>query len=148
MAVGPGGGPSEPARPLLLAHRGDHRLVLGLRQDAVFEAVGRGHELLERAARGRWRDDRERRDVGHDHERDQHGEHERQRRVVEGERRGARHRSRHIGDAVVHDLVDDVGRLGMGGRARGLGAAALIDGDVDHHAAGAHPPQQDRKSVV
>src|SRR5690606_4779781 len=46
----------------------------------------------------------------------------------------------HVGDAVVHDAVDDVGRGVVGGGADRLDAAALVDGDVDddapllHHA--------------
>ena len=38
----------------------------------------------------------------------------------------------------MHDVVDDVGRRGVGGGTRGLGAAALIDGDVNDDGAGLH----------
>jgi hypothetical protein len=31
----------------------------------------------------------------------------------------------------MHDVVDHEGRMRMGGRPRGLGAATLIDGDID-----------------
>jgi hypothetical protein len=49
---------------------------------------------------------------------------------------GARHRTRHVGHAVVNDTIDDIGGIGMGGGLAGLEAAALIDGHVHHHAAG------------
>ena len=58
--------------------------------------------------------------------------------VVEREGGGARHRAGHVGDAVVHHVVDDVGRIGVRGGAAGLEAAALVDGDVHHHRAGLH----------
>jgi hypothetical protein len=63
---------------------------------------------------------------------------ERQRRVVEREGRGARHRARHVGHAIVDDAVDHIGRMRMGGRLRRLAAAALVDGDVDNDRAGTH----------
>ena len=40
--------------------------------------------------------------------------------------------------AVVHDALLDVGRLGVRGRAAGLEAAPLVDGDIDDDAAGPH----------
>ena len=64
-----------------------------------------------------------------------------QRRVVQRVRRGDRHGARHVGDAIVDDAVDLVGRLGMGGGVRGLEAAALVDGDVDEHRALLHARQ-------
>jgi hypothetical protein len=59
-------------------------------------------------------------------------------RVGQAERRGARHGAGHVGDAVVHDAVDDVGRVGVRGRLAGLDATALVDGDVDDHRAFLH----------
>src|SRR6202041_500507 len=56
---------------------------------------------------------------------------ERQGRVVERKGRGAGDRARHVGDAIVHDAVDHIGRMRMGRRLRSLAAAALVDGDVD-----------------
>ena len=50
-----------------------------------------------------------------------------QRRVGERVGRGDRDRARHVRDAVVDDPVDLVGRIGVGRRARGLEAAALVD---------------------
>ena len=61
--------------------------------------------------------------------------------VAEGERAGAADGARHVGDAVVDHLVDDVGWAAVGGGPAGGDAAALVDGDVDDHAAGLHPPQ-------
>ena len=63
---------------------------------------------------------------------------EREGRVVECERRGAGHRAGHVGDAVVHDVVDDVRGIGVCGGTRGLGASALVDRDVDDDRAGLH----------
>ena len=54
-------------------------------------------------------------------------------RVVERERRGPRAGARHVGDAVVHHLVDDIGRVIVGRRLAGFGATALIDRDIDEH---------------
>ena len=65
-------------------------------------------------------------------------QHERQRRVVEREGRGARHGARHVGHAIMHDAVLDIGRLRMAGRARGFAAAALVDGDIDDDRARLH----------
>ena len=48
------------------------------------------------------------------------------------------HRAGHVGDAVVDDAVDHVGRLGVRRRPRGLDAAALVDRDVDDHRARLH----------
>src|SRR5215475_509599 len=61
-----------------------------------------------------------------------------QRGVVEGEGRGPRDTPGHVGDAVVDDAVDHIGRVGMGGGMAGLEAAALIDGDVHQHRTGTH----------
>ena len=41
----------------------------------------------------------------------------------------------------MHDAIDDVGRVGMGRCARGLEAAALIDGNVYEYGAGLHPAE-------
>ena len=60
-------------------------------------------------------------------------DHVRQRRVRERVGRGDRHRARHVRDAVVGDPVDLEGRVGVGGRARGLKAATLIDRHVHQH---------------
>ncbi len=67
---------------------------------------------------------------------------ERQGGVVEREGRGARDRARHVGDAIVDDVVLDVGRRRMRGRPAGLEAAALVDRDVDQHRARAHALDQ------
>ena len=66
---------------------------------------------------------------------------EMQRGVVEGCSRRDGHRTRHVGDAIMHDAVDLVGRLGMGGGVAGLETAALVDGDVDEHGTGLHARQ-------
>ena len=60
-------------------------------------------------------------------------EHVGKRRVGQRVGRGDRHRAGHVGDAVVDDPVDLVGRVAVGGRPRGLEAAALVDRDVDEH---------------
>src|SRR5580658_10500553 len=52
-------------------------------------------------------------------------------RVVEGEGRGSRDGTRHVGDAIMDDAVLEICGFGMAGRARGLETAALIDGDID-----------------
>src|ERR1700722_18769799 len=65
-------------------------------------------------------------------------ERERQGRVVKGEGRGAGDGARHVGDAIMDDAVDDIGRMGVRRRLRGLAAAALINGDVDDDRARAH----------
>ncbi len=64
------------------------------------------------------------------------GQREGQGDVVERIGRGAGDAARHVGDAVVDDAVDHIGRVGMGGGLRGFGAAALVDGDVDEDRAG------------
>src|SRR3990172_4063118 len=66
-------------------------------------------------------------------------EHERQRRAVERVGRRARHRAGHVGNAVVHDAVDGVYRIGVARWARGFETAALIDRHVDDHRARLHP---------
>ena len=42
-----------------------------------------------------------------------------------------RHRRRHIGDAIMHDATQHIGRITVSGGTSGLNAAALIDGDVN-----------------
>ena len=44
----------------------------------------------------------------------------------------------HVGDAVVEDILLEVGGVFVSGGSAGLGAAALVDGDVHEHAAGLH----------
>src|ERR1035437_3861447 len=58
--------------------------------------------------------------------------------VVERKSRRACHRSRHVGDAIMHHAIDHKGRIGMGRRPRRFGTSALIDGDVDEHGALLH----------
>ena len=50
--------------------------------------------------------------------------------VVEGKGRGAGHRTGHVGHAVVHHAVHQVGRVCVRGGMRGLEAAALVDRHV------------------
>ena len=69
-------------------------------------------------------------------------EHERQRGVVERERRRARHATRHVGHAVMRHAVDDIYGIGVRRRSRGFEAAALIDCDVDDDRARLHPRDQ------
>src|SRR6266550_5368007 len=59
------------------------------------------------------------------------GKHERQCRVVESDRRGARDRSRHVGDAIVDDALLKVCGHGVRRRSASLETAALINRDVD-----------------
>ena len=66
------------------------------------------------------------------------GQHEGQGGVVESKSRGARHGTGHVGDAVVHHAINDVGRLGVRCCVRGLETAALVNSDIDHHSAGLH----------
>ena len=66
------------------------------------------------------------------------GKREGEGRVVEGEGRGARHRTRHVGDAVMHHAIQGEGRLGMGGRLARLEATALVDRDIHQHRSPAH----------
>ncbi|MNS72711.1 hypothetical protein D3C72_1061310 [compost metagenome] len=58
--------------------------------------------------------------------------------VGQGLGTGARRRAGHVGDAVVDHAVDDIGRVFVGRRLRGLEAAALVDGHVDQDAARPH----------
>ena len=44
----------------------------------------------------------------------------------------------HIGDAVVKDAFFDVDGVVVGGRARGFGATALIDSDINENTSRAH----------
>ena len=60
-------------------------------------------------------------------------EHVRECGVVESLCGSARHGTRHVGHAIMNDVVDDVGRFSVGGGPRGLGAAALVDGHVHDH---------------
>ena len=46
-----------------------------------------------------------------------------------------------IGDAVVSDLIDLEGGIGVRGGTRGLKAAALVDGHVHEHSVAAHQAQ-------
>ena len=71
-----------------------------------------------------------------------HGPDERQGGVVEREGRGARHRTRHIGNAVMDHAFFQVDGFGMGGGARGFKTAALVDGDIDHDRARTHGRDQ------
>lgn len=57
----------------------------------------------------------------------------RERGVGQRHRRGVGHRAGYVGDGILHDSVDNEGRFAMRGRVGGLEAAALVDGDVDHH---------------
>ncbi|MCY1528610.1 hypothetical protein D9M68_637210 [compost metagenome] len=68
------------------------------------------------------------------------GDDERQGRVVQRQGRSPRHRARHIGHAVMHHVVDHIGRLGVGGGFRGFRAAALVDGHIHQYRAGLHHP--------
>ncbi|CAL8480679.1 protein of unknown function (plasmid) [Caballeronia sp. S22] len=54
-------------------------------------------------------------------------------RVIQCERRRARDAARHICDAVMHDVIDEIDRIGMRSGMRGLEAATLIDCHVDDH---------------
>ena len=58
--------------------------------------------------------------------------------VVERKGRCARHRSRHIGNAIMNHTIDHKGRIGMRRRPRRFGTSALVDGDVDEHGALLH----------
>ena len=64
-----------------------------------------------------------------------------ERHVAEGIRARPADRAGHVGDAVVDDAVDDVGRLAVRGRAAGLDAAPLVDRHVHDDRAGLHPRQ-------
>ncbi|MNX38175.1 hypothetical protein D3C86_685080 [compost metagenome] len=69
------------------------------------------------------------------------GQTERQGGVVQSFRTGARRGARHVGHAVVHHPVEDIGRVFMRRRLRRLEAAALVDGHVDQDAARLHQLQ-------
>jgi len=58
--------------------------------------------------------------------------------VAERKGRRARHRSRHIGNAIMHHTIDHKGRIGMRRRPRRFRTSALVDGDVDEHGALLH----------
>src|SRR5262245_22053411 len=53
----------------------------------------------------------------------------------------AAHGARHVGDAIMYYLVDDVRRLGMGSRARGFHTTSLVDTHVDDDSAFRHLPE-------
>lgn len=55
---------------------------------------------------------------------------ERERGIVERMARCQRHRTWHVGDAVMDDAIDLIGRVVVRGWVRGLEAAALINGHV------------------
>ena len=61
------------------------------------------------------------------------GQREGQGDVVERVGGGAGNAARHVGDTVMDDAVDHVGRLRMGGGLGRFGTAALVDCDVDQH---------------
>ncbi|MCY1170953.1 hypothetical protein D9M73_110430 [compost metagenome] len=65
-------------------------------------------------------------------------QHERQRRIVEREGRGACDRAGHVGDTIMNDAVHLEHRVLMRCRVAGLEAAALIDRDIDQHRAALH----------
>ncbi|CAM5348720.1 hypothetical protein SAURM35S_00072 [Streptomyces aurantiogriseus] len=65
-----------------------------------------------------------------------------QRRVGERVGGGVGDRAGHVGDAVEDRVVDLEGRLGVGGGAGVLEAAALIDRDVDKDTSRLHPGDQ------
>lgn len=44
--------------------------------------------------------------------------------IVERHGRGAGHRPRHVGDTVVHNLIDNIGRILVGGGVGGFHTAA------------------------
>ncbi len=54
-----------------------------------------------------------------------------ERGIVQRMGRCNRNGTRHVRDAVMHDAVDDIGRVGMGRGMGGLEAAALVDRNVD-----------------
>ena len=51
---------------------------------------------------------------------------------------GARHRAGHVGDAIMDDAFGHEERRTVGGGARSLGNAALVDGDIHQYGAGWH----------
>jgi hypothetical protein len=61
--------------------------------------------------------------------------------VRERERGRDRNGAGHVRDAVVGDPVDLVDGIGVGGRSRGLEAAALVDRYVHEHGALLHQPE-------
>ncbi len=50
------------------------------------------------------------------------------------DRRCPRHGARHVGDAIVHDAVDFVDRVLVGGGARCFETTALVNRDVNQNA--------------
>ena len=66
------------------------------------------------------------------------GKGEGQRYVVKGIGRGPRYGTRHVGNAVVDDVVQHVGRRGVRGRSTGLEAPALIARHIDKHGSRLH----------
>ena len=75
-------------------------------------------------------------------------QHERQRRVVEGEGRCAWHAARHVGDTVVRHAIDNIHRIGVRRRMRGLEAPALVDRHVDDHRTRLHLLDQRRRDEL
>ena len=68
-------------------------------------------------------------------------QHEGHGRIAQRLGRGPRHRPRHIGHAIMQDAVHLIDRVGMGGGARGLETAALINRHIDQHRARLHRRQ-------
>ena len=65
-------------------------------------------------------------------------DHVRQRDVIERIGRGARHAARHVGDTVMHDVVDDIGGVGVRGRPGSFTTPPLVYGNVDDDRARFH----------
>src|SRR5215471_19950051 len=68
----------------------------------------------------------------------------RQRCVGEGGGGGVRHHRRHVGHAVMNYSATHEGRPPVGGRSRGFGDTALIDGEVDDRRSWFHSRDQRR----
>lgn len=69
-------------------------------------------------------------------------QYKRQGGVVQRGRRRPCNRARHIGDAVVHDTINAVGRVIVGCRPGRFKTAALVNGNIYHHRAPLHSPNQ------
>ena len=59
-------------------------------------------------------------------------------RIVERPGRGAGDCTRHVGDAIMDDIVNDVGRVSMGGWFTGFKTATLINRHIDDDRAFLH----------